>query len=164
MEPCLDGAGPFCGVASDNLPHRTIIGELQPKPANFQFEVFFPFSHDFNNWGQMNRSFAPPLIFITLMLVSISGLPSETRNEREAKQAELDAICEATRQENLTRVRAEYVEECIEKKQRPDRESCERFYADYGESAGGNQVPLFYDLPECVKADEYRRSYRNPSR
>ena len=112
----------------------------------------------------MNKGIAVPLIFISLMLVSISGLPSETQKEREAKRAELDAICEAARQEKLTLVRAEYVEECIEKKQRPDRESCERFYADYGESAGGNQVPLFYALPECVKADEYRRSYRNPGR
>lgn len=112
----------------------------------------------------MNMRFAEPLVFIALMLVSISGLPGETRKEREAQQAELDAICQAARQEKLTLARAEYVEECIEKKQRPDRESCERFYADYGESAGGNQVPLFYDLPECVKAEEYRRSYRNPSR
>ena len=112
----------------------------------------------------MNKGIAVPLIFFSLMLVSISGLPSETQKEREAEQAELDAICEAARQEKLTLVRAEYIEECIEKKQRPDRESCERFYADYGESAGGNQVPLFYDLPECVKAYEYRRSYRNPGR
>ncbi len=86
----------------------------------------------------MNKGIAVPIIFITLMLVSISGLPSETQKERAAKQAELDAICEVARQENLTLVRAEYVEECIEKKQRPDRESCERFYADYGESPGGN--------------------------
>jgi hypothetical protein len=103
-------------------------------------------------------------LLISLMLVSTTGLSSETGKEREAKQAELDTICEAARQEKLKVIRAEYVEECVEKKQRQDRASCERFYADYGESAAANQVPLFYDLPECVKADQYRRSYRNPDR
>ena len=112
----------------------------------------------------MNKSLAIPLLFIALMLVSISELHSETQKDRQAKQAELDAICEAARQEKLTLIRAGYVEECVEKKQRPDRASCERFYADYGERAGRKQTPLFYDLPECVAADEYRRSYRNPNR
>ena len=112
----------------------------------------------------MNKRSAEALLFASLTLVLNSGLASETQKEREAKQAELDAICEAARQDKLTAVRAEYVEECVEKKQRPDRESCERFYADYGESAAGNQVPMFYDLPECMKAYEYRRSYRNPDR
>lgn len=42
-----------------------------------------------------------------------------------------------------------------------DRETCERFYADYGESAAG-VAPLFYDLPECEKAHGYRNSYRSP--
>ena len=112
----------------------------------------------------MDIKLSVPLIFITLMITSLSVLSSETGKERETKQAELDAICETARQEKLIQVRAEYVEECIEKKQRPDRASCERFYADYGESAGGNQVPLFYDLPECEKADDFRRSYRNPDR
>jgi hypothetical protein len=104
------------------------------------------------------------LSIVFLMFAVADGNASETSDERKARQADLDAVCEAARQEKLTVVRAEYVEECIAKKQRPDRESCERFYADYGESAGGNQVPLFYDLPECAKANDYRRSYRKPGR
>ena len=43
---------------------------------------------------------------------------------------------------------------------RPDREACERFYANYGERAG-NRPPLFYDLDECVAATEFRNSYRS---
>ena len=104
------------------------------------------------------------IVVLTLTLVSASGLASETAEDRKIKQAELDAICEQARQEKLTLARAEYVEECVEKKQRRDRAACERFYADYGETSAGNRVPLFYDLPECVTADEYRRSFRNPGR
>lgn len=81
--------------------------------------------------------------------------------EREAKQAEFDAACEVARQKTLNLVRAQYIAECVEMKQRPNRESCERFYAGYGDRSP-NQAPLFYDLPECEKAYEYRTSYRNP--
>ena len=80
--------------------------------------------------------------------------------ERDAKQAELDAACELARQKKLVQVRAELVEECVETQQLRDRPTCERFYADYGESSA-NQAPLFYDLPECETAHEYRRSYRS---
>jgi hypothetical protein len=83
--------------------------------------------------------------------------------ERDAKQAEFDAACEAARQTKLVVARAKHVGECVETKMLADRESCERFYADYGESAA-NQAPLFYDLPECEIAHEYRNSHRNSSR
>lgn len=98
-------------------------------------------------------------IVLLAVLASGTALASETEEERKARQAELDAACEAARQKKLVEVRAEYVEECVLKEQRPDREACERFYADYGESSA-NRAPLFYDLPECVAAHEYRTSYR----
>ena len=74
----------------------------------------------------------------------------------KGEQAKLDAACEAAREKKLAPMRAGFIEECIEKKQRPDRAACERFYADFGNQSG-NRAPLFYDLPECVKAFEYRR-------
>jgi len=74
----------------------------------------------------------------------------------ENKQAELDAACEAAREAKLAPMRAEFVEECVEKKQRSDRAACERFYADFGAQTG-NRAPLFYDLPECEEAFNYRR-------
>jgi hypothetical protein len=77
-------------------------------------------------------------------------------SDRDAKQAELDAACEAAREAKLAPLRAQYVEECVEKKQRPDRASCERFYADFG-NRSGNRAALFYDLPECVAAFEYHK-------
>ena len=99
------------------------------------------------------------LLIVSAMAVSVAGYAVETEGERQAKQAELDAACEAARQKKITVARAKHVEECVEKKRLPDRATCERFYADYGERAGA-QPPLFYDLPECVKAHEYRTSYR----
>ena len=94
--------------------------------------------------------------------LGVAGLASGSEAERSAKQAELDAACEAARQEKLAVVRAQLVDECVEKKSpREDRASCERYYADYG-SATPYQAALFYDLPECVKAFDYQTSYRRP--
>ena len=91
------------------------------------------------------------------MAAPTAGQARESERERQAKQAELDGACEVARQKKLIPLRAGFVDECVEKKQRPDRQSCERFYADYGNQSG-NRAPLFYDLPECVKAFEYSRS------
>jgi hypothetical protein len=119
------------------------------------------FSTSFNELVMKNSRL---LLLLLLSLIVAAAQAGETGEARDLKQAELDASCETARQEKLSVVREKYVEECIEQNRRPDRESCERFYADYGQSAGGSQVPLFYDLPQCVEADEHRRSYRNSSR
>jgi hypothetical protein len=89
---------------------------------------------------------------VTMLLVST--VAAETFDQ---KQARLDAECEAAREVKLAPERARLVEECVEKKQRPDRAACERFYADYGNQSG-NRAPLYMDLPECVSAFEHRRS------
>ena len=104
------------------------------------------------------------IFLVTLTMTASAAVQADKLGEeREAKQAELDAACEAARQTKLVLARAKYVDECVETKMRADRESCERFYADYGESSA-NQAPLFYDLPECEIAHEYRNSYRNSGR
>ena len=87
-----------------------------------------------------------------MALTIMTAPPTHAKDE----QARLDAACEAAREEKLAPLRAGFIDECVEKKQRPDRAACERFYADYGNQSG-NRAPLFYDLPECVKAFEYRR-------
>jgi len=87
-----------------------------------------------------------------MALTIMTAPPTHAKDE----QARLDAACEAAREERLAPLRAGFIDECVEKKQRPDRAACERFYADYGNQSG-NRAPLFYDLPECVKAFEYRR-------
>jgi hypothetical protein len=88
----------------------------------------------------------------TMAFTLLVASPTLAKNE----QASLDAACEAARQEKLAPLRAGFIDECVEKNQRPDRAACERFYADYGNQSG-NRAPLFYDLPECVEAFEFRR-------
>lgn len=97
-----------------------------------------------------------PIIAITLML-PVVGMSSD--GDRQATQERLDTECEAARELKLAPERAKFIEECVEKKQRRDRAACERFYSDYG-ARSGNRAPLYYDLPECVKAFEFQRSQR----
>ena len=96
-------------------------------------------------------------ITAAIMALTIAvTLPSHADKQRDSEQAKLDSACEAAREKNLAPMRAGFIEECVEKKQRPDRAACERFYADFGNQSG-RRAPLFYDLPECVNAFEYRR-------
>ena len=104
------------------------------------------------------------LIVVTMTVFVTAGAQIQrAEDERAAKLAELDAICEAARQKALVAERAKHVEECVETKMLEDRETCERFYADWGESAA-NQAPLFYDLPECEAAHDFRNSHRSSDR
>ena len=114
------------------------------------------------------------IIPVTLcLLVSNTGFANE---DRSAMQAQLDAACEVAREQKLAPLRQQYIDECVEK-QKKDRAECERFYQNYdgrqisrnydgrqgNRTYGGrqeNRAPLFYDLPECVEAFEYRTSYR----
>ena len=101
------------------------------------------------------------LVLVVLAFTVVHADPMG--EERDAKQAELDAACEEARQKKIALERARHIEECVETEMFADRETCERFYADYGESAAG-RAPLYYDLPECEEAHEYRNSYRSPDR
>jgi len=98
----------------------------------------------------------PLAILLALALTN----PVAAKQSHEQKQAELDGACEVARQKKLTPMRQGFVEECVANKEKPTRQDCERFYADYGNRMGG-RAPLFYDLPECVTAFEFNRSDRN---
>ena len=52
-----------------------------------------------------------------------------------------------------------YAQECVQLKMKDTLEECQRFYSDYGARVG-DRAPLYYDLPECVAAFDYRQSYR----
>ena len=54
------------------------------------------------------------LLMTLLMLASTAVLANKAEAEREAKQAELDAACEAARETKLAIVRAELAEECVD--------------------------------------------------
>ncbi len=93
------------------------------------------------------------LLAALVLLLAFSAGANDAVDE---EQARLDAECEAAREARLAPERERHIEECVETGQRPDRASCERFYADYGNQSG-NRAPLYMDLPECVKAFEHRR-------
>ena len=96
------------------------------------------------------------LLAALLALASAEGMADQ---DREQKQAELDAACEAAREKKLAPMREKFIEECVTNEEQPDRRSCEVFYSDFG-AQSGNRAPLFYDLPECVEAFDYQNSQR----
>ena len=98
------------------------------------------------------------LVIFTLLLLAIN--PVQAKESREQQQARLDGACEVARQKKLAPMRKQFVEECVATKEMPNRKECERFYSDYGNRMGG-RAPLFYDLPECETAFQYRQSSRS---
>ena len=93
--------------------------------------------------------------FLSALLIPQATLAKD--NDRSAQQVRLDAECEAARELKLAPEREKYIEECVEKKQKSDRMACEDFYRDYG-ARSGNRAPLYYDLPECESAFEFRKN------
>lgn len=85
--------------------------------------------------------------------------------ETEERQAKLDRLCEIAREEKLKPARKKLIEECI-REWGKEKSECEQFYQDYGDAVrlanGVIRPKLFLDLPECVKAFEFQRSYRKP--
>jgi hypothetical protein len=69
---------------------------------------------------------------------------------------ELEARCEQAREAKIAPERAKRIEECVTKGEKPDRQSCERYFATYGDRSG-NRPRLHYDLPECQKAFDARQ-------
>ena len=97
---------------------------------------------------------------IATALCVLIATPVVAKESREAKQSELDKACEVARLKKLVPLRKEVIEQCVNNQELPSRKECETFYADYGERMGG-RAPLFYDLPECVKAFDYMQSARS---
>lgn len=96
-------------------------------------------------------------VSVVLVLLAAGLVPATEVRAREPTQEQLDAECEAARERKLAPQREHYIEECVRLGQQRDRAACERFYADHGAQAGG-RAPLYYDLPECVRAFEHRQS------
>ncbi len=101
------------------------------------------------------KHFGGILVAIALLVPA----PASAEDDRASIQRNLDAACEAARERKLEPERARYVQECVQTKMKSTLEECQRFYADYG-ARTGDRAPLYYDLPECVTAFDYRQSYR----
>jgi len=94
------------------------------------------------------------VIFLVFMTTICNGLV--TADDRQNKQAELDAACEAARQTALAPKKTEIYQECIDKLKK-SVEVCEQEADGYNGNRAG-RTPLFYDLPECEAAFEYRKN------
>ncbi len=101
----------------------------------------------------MNRQLV--MIFGVFLIGSTVCIADDTN--RKSVQAALDAQCEAAREQRLAPERAMYIDECVAKKFKESREECTRFYRDYGAQTG-DRAALYYDLPECVKAFDFRKN------
>lgn len=71
-------------------------------------------------------------------------------------QATLDAACEQAREVKLTPLREQMTADCIAEG-KLDKTQCEAEYANHSGRVGNSQLP-FYDLPECEKAFQNRKS------
>lgn len=83
-----------------------------------------------------------------LLLVSTCALAED--------QATLDAACEQAREVHLAPLREQMTADCIAEG-KMDKKQCEAEYANHSGRTGNKQLP-FYDLPECEKAFQNRKS------
>jgi hypothetical protein len=83
----------------------------------------------------------------------------------EMSLEELDARCDAAREEKIAPLREAEIAKC-QADMRNDPAFCERFNADFGEGGrtvtGSIRPRMFDDLPECVEALQERN--RRPRR
>jgi hypothetical protein len=96
-------------------------------------------------------------LLVLLVLMSSICNAVAAGDQAQSEQAALDADCEAARQTALAPKRSEIYQECVDKFKK-SAEFCEQDAAGYN----GNRVngsPLFYDLPECEAAFEYRNAH-----
>ena len=96
-----------------------------------------------------------------LLVCMQAGASTREEREREAHQQQLDQRCEQARQQKLKPIREKFTRECISEGRNADY--CQKRHADYGKRTG-KRPPLFYDLPECVEAFEFKKSYRQDDR
>ena len=96
-----------------------------------------------------------------LMLLFVISLPLVA----DDKQQQLDAQCEAAREAKLAPEREQLIQECPAQFDK-SLDDCRHFYRDYGAALMRQgeivRAPLYYDLPACEAAFEYRQRDRQP--
>lgn len=96
-----------------------------------------------------------------LMLLFVISLPLVA----DDKQQQLNAQCEAAREAKLAPEREQLIQECPAQFDK-SLDECRHFYRDYGAALMRQgeivRAPLYYDLPACEAAFEYRQRYRQP--
>jgi hypothetical protein len=101
------------------------------------------------------------LLLLTTLLVTATASAATFEADKQAtlkRQAELDQACEAARSAKLAPMRQQLFNECMNSKKTANTEQdCKRQSADYNGNRQG-AGPLFYDLPACVTAFEYKKA------
>ena len=99
----------------------------------------------------------PVLLAATALLAGVTAAVAyETaQDRRQARQAELDRECETARQAALQPKREDIYQECINKFKKEEGVCQSEANAYNGYRISG--APLYYDLPECVQAFDYRK-------
>jgi hypothetical protein len=97
------------------------------------------------------------LLALCIALLAVSAAVADDK-ARKAQQRNLDNLCEAARVAKIDEVRDELVAQCVadEEGTQPD---CVRMHRNHG-ARSGNRAALYYDLPVCEEATEFRRSTR----
>ncbi|MFQ2368675.1 hypothetical protein [Aeromonas enteropelogenes] len=77
--------------------------------------------------------------------------------DRDAKQAKLDAACQQAQQQLIEQGKQQRIDACI--KEGGKAAKCQQEFASFGQREG-NKRPALGDLPPCQQAETYRKSYR----
>ncbi|AHV35689.1 hypothetical protein Ri1_25800 [Aeromonas dhakensis] len=77
--------------------------------------------------------------------------------DRDAKQAKLDAACQQAQQQLVEQGKQQRIDACI--KAGGKAAKCQQEFASFGQREG-NKRPDLNNLPPCQQADAYRKSYR----
>lgn len=98
-----------------------------------------------------------PVMAVVLIVSVVSQAQQYTEKERRDTQRRLDEACEAARNVELEPLRRDIYKRCMER--RNDESFCQAD-AEHYNGQRLRAAPMFYDLPECVSAFEYRKSHR----
>jgi len=96
------------------------------------------------------------LIFLSFVIFSFNLLAADISSARLKQQVLLDQACEKDRFKKLAPRRREIYQECITVFKKSE-DICKKDAAAYN-GRRINGAPLFYELPSCVKAFEYREA------
>lgn len=96
-------------------------------------------------------------IAILLLGCSLSASLLAAVEDRDAKQAKLDAACQQAQQQLVEQGKQQRIDTCI--KAGGKAAKCQQEFASFGQREG-NKRPDLNNLALCQQADAYRKSYR----
>lgn len=96
-------------------------------------------------------------IAILLLGCSLSASLLAAVEDRDVKQAKLDAACQQAQQQLVEQGKQQRIDACI--KAGGKAAKCQQEFASFGQREG-NKRPDLNNLVPCQQADAYRKSYR----